>query len=109
MQAAVVLGFLDRFLKEQEWLRKTAKEEQPTISAAAPHFRFEEDRWLWEEVNLRGRPLREAWPEWKQKVRSRPLGSARKIADEHESYYASAKKIVQKGRKGKLEKVPRNF
>jgi len=91
-QAAIIRFFLERFDEEQEWLEKAEKKTQPSVSPAEAHrlpWRYPEDRWLWEQVNIESRRLKTVFQEWQQRAQDRDL----------DNFYETAKKIVQKGRK----------
>jgi hypothetical protein len=83
--AVLVKGFLQRLREERDWIATFPE----TGGRAAPadtyrrQWRHAEDRWLWEQVNVAGIPLRQVLDEWKQKAAHRglraPEETARKI------------------------------
>lgn len=88
-QAAIIQGFIDRFETEREWLEQADEGGCPIASPTVLRFKFNEDTWLWEQVNVHARRLKTVYQEWEKRAADRKLDNP----------YETAKKIVQKGPK----------
>jgi hypothetical protein len=96
LQLVLINKFLGRLEEERNWVAAFPNPNATALPSEAQRFswRYAEDRWLWEQVNVHGKLLRHVFQEWKDRAAHRDLNDP----------YDTAKKVIQKGRKDKGDK-----